>query len=185
MTSTTGRLRLRAAVAVLGAALGTTLLLAGTASAQGSPAPGSPPPPGTGDVAVTGVSCASVTARGSGWGETLATIELVVPVSEAEERSEDLAAGPVQVFRDDSGALPETELRFAAPPPDGRYAVVVLVDGILRARSGGFELEGCTSERAELAFTGSSSTGLALVGLGAVTVGLVLVAGGRRSTRRA
>jgi hypothetical protein len=139
-----------------------------------------PPPPAVGTVTVAGASCASVTVAGSGWGQTAATVELAVPPSEGGETVADVVAGPVQVFPDTEGGIPTTELRFATPPPDGDYAAVVLVDGLVRAQSSGFSLRGCG---AVLPATGPSDLPMVLIGAGLVVSGLTLVRSSR-SLRR-
>lgn len=131
-----------------------------------------PATPAVGTVTVHQASCASITASGSGWGQTDATVELAVPPSEGGESRADVVAGPVQVFLDADGAFPATELRFADQPVDGRYAVVVLVDDIVRAQSRGFELSGCG---AALPATGSWIGPMAAAALASIAAGLVLV----------
>jgi hypothetical protein len=103
--------------------------------------------PTIGTVKVERADCSSVVVTGTGWLRNLATIELAIPPSEGGESIADVVAGPVQVVPDGVGDLPGTELRFGRPPVDGRYAVVVLVDGIVREQSAGFELSGCDRAR--------------------------------------
>lgn len=141
-----------------------------------------PTPPAVGTVTVTGASCASVTVAGSGWEQTDATVELAVPPSEGGETVADLVAGPVQVVPDADGSIPATELRFATPPPDGRYAAVVLVDGLVQAQSSGVSLRGCG---ATLPATGASDLPIAAIGIGLVLGGAALVRSSRSLRRTA
>jgi hypothetical protein len=128
--------------------------------------------PSVGSVTILQASCASVTVAGAGWGSTDATMELAVPPSEGGESRADLVAGPVQVLPDDFGDIPPTELRFTSAPRDGSYAVVVLVDDIVRAQSSGFPLSGCS---ATLPATGPNTVPTAIVGILMIGLGLVLV----------
>lgn len=105
-----------------------------------------PDVPTVGTVAVERADCTTVVASGSGWLRNLATIELVVPPSEGGESIADVVAGPVQVVPGATGDLASTELRWVRPPADGRYAVVALVDGVVRTQSTGFELTGCARQ---------------------------------------
>jgi LPXTG-motif cell wall-anchored protein len=134
--------------------------------------------PTEGTVTVTQPTCASVTVAGSGWSPTEATVELAVPPSEGGEGRADLVAGPVQVFPDAGGDIPATELRFTSPPRDGRYAAVVLVDGLVRGQSSGFELTGC---RSTLPATGTPAIPLLAVGVALLGAGLLVR---QRSLRR-
>ena len=94
------------------------------------------PGPSEGIVTVTESDCGSVTVTGAGWEQTEATVEVAVPPSEGGESREDLVAGPVQVFPDAEGNIAPTVVPFDAPPPDGDYAAVVLVDNIARPIGG-------------------------------------------------
>jgi hypothetical protein len=105
-----------------------------------------PDAPTVGTVVVERADCTAVVASGSGWLRNLATIELAVPPSEGGESVADVVAGPLQVIPGAAGELAGTELRWSRPPADGRYAVVALVDGIVRTQSAGFELTGCARQ---------------------------------------
>jgi LPXTG-motif cell wall-anchored protein len=163
-------------------ALAAVLVVAPAAAAQ------SPDP----TVTVTEFDCESVTVTGAGWEQTEATVEVAVPPSEGGETREDLVAGPVQVFPDAQGNIPPTVVPFNAPPPDGDYAAVVLVDNIVRGQSAGFTLTGCRAPTtttppttgppiAALPRTGSSTVPLLTVGLLLVGLGLALVRRSRTS----
>jgi LPXTG-motif cell wall-anchored protein len=150
-------------------ALVAVLTIAPAAAAQ-TPAP---------TVTVTQFDCESVTVTGSGWEQTEATVEVAVPPSEGGEGPEDLIAGPVQVFPDAQGNIAPTVVPFNSIPPDGDYAAVVLVDGLVREQSPGFTLTGCGAATVPpgptLPATGSSTMPLLVTGLVLVTLGGALV----------
>jgi LPXTG-motif cell wall-anchored protein len=130
-------------------------------------------------VTVTQFDCESVTVTGSGWEQTEATVEVGVPPSEGGESAEDLIAGPVQVFPDAQGNIAPTVVPFNSTPPDGDYAAVVLVDGLVRGQSAAFTLTGCGAATVptgpSLPATGSSTMPLLATGLVLVTLGGALV----------
>src|SRR5918995_213809 len=123
---------MRKVVAVITAFV--SVLAIGPAAVAHTPAP---------TVTVTQFDCESVTVTGSGWEQTEATVEVGVLPPESGEASEDLIAGPVQVFPDEQGNIAPTVVPFNRTPPDGDHTAVVLVDGLVRGQSPIFTLTGC------------------------------------------
>jgi hypothetical protein len=135
----------------------------------------------SGTLTVTDFDCETVTVVGTGWPQSNATIEVVLPPHEGGETRDDYL-DINQVFPDDKGNF-TTTLQWPEKPFDGKYTVGILYDNVERHPSPAatiFEVSGCRGDTpgqssGQLPFTGGSTVPMLVAGMVLLLAGALLV----------